>query len=1421
MVTFVYAKRNIPAFVAMLLTFVMSFGISTTTNAQTLACTNQIQLSLGTSCADTITPSLFLSTDTTGLTNNLWIEIKNSAGVPIDTGTYLGIANERLAIINAIGTYTVSVHLDNNGLATLESDNSCWGNLVVEFKQDLGLSLGAICGEGNDSCSFNCIYIDSIWMDSSWTGMLNLNPNFAGINDSVPCIDIDTTKIQFRDAIVGEICTGLRIRRTWYAPSPVTNSHSSNGANELVLTTQDFLIDKDTLSRVMAPQNRVEIACGTDKDPQSIYEHLISRKTNPLTPDSALMSAFPFMIDTLKSGSGSPMPSLVNRDTVKLALRPGVRSSDKTHISCNLAVSYTDQSEIPICGKGVKFIRHWTIIDWCTQTDTSFTQIIDATGQGSIAMNMKTDTFNLSTDPWFCSANLVMDLPLVEALCSEDYWLTLSSASLGIDERFSSDDASMGVSGIPPGTHKLVIAIQDDCNNSVNDTIYVNVSDGVSPVAVAKEQVVATLLSAGGDCAAKVRANSIDNNSYDACSNDNVKLEVKRFDDHDSTYSTHVELNANDLTDVDSRGISFGIVKVALRVWDDGDGNGTPGTAGDNFNIAWTNVRIEDKNTDVFAECGKTQIEVDCDANMEDLIETHKPTAARAGCINDPVDVEGRIKSNGRDDLCGTGGVTVEYSAAGKVLCTKTFWFMDRASVFIDSTVFPDDIFDASCSDASFGDFMLDHLDLSCNLIGKTIEEEVFEFETGVSCLKILRHFTLLDWCEHDANAQTFFMHVDSLGINVGYRAVDTLDGPGVSLDTVRNGIWKHTQVVKISGGSQPQLTGCEDQSFSAGDDCDAVVVLTNSASFSAEGGICPTGSLEWEVTVDSDGDGVFETEASVIGTDNVEATLPGTWSVGTYRVRWKVSAVCGSNDICFTDFSVADTKAPTPICIQTLSSAVMDEGKSMTIWASDFIASPAVDPCSPTIEYSFSELTPDEKFKTITCADIPNGISEIFEFGIYAHDESGNVGFCLARIQIDDTADACEDVVSGNSVVVGGKVFNEEGQNIESARIGIQSAQINMNETKMTNVSGDYAFSEVQTLYDYVLTSEKNDDYLNGVSTLDLVLIQKHVLGLETLESAYKVIAADVNNDAKVSAIDMVELRKLILGVYTELPSNNSWRFVDASQTFQDEVNPWPFVESLTIRTLDHSVNDMDFIGVKVGDVSGNAIANSLLADSRSNANIEFTAETNAISAGETFDITFTAKEALTISGIQLNLEFNGARLNEISSDILDIQAHEYIADDHSLSLSWVDVQGVALDGDVITLSMTATTSGNVSDMIQFGTSFSSEVYTGDLETRDVQIAFEGADHSVIATAFELYQNEPNPFNDNTTISFRIGEDGPATLNVFDVTGKMIYEVSDEFSKGYNEIKVNKNDLDATGVLYYQLNYAGSIATKKMISLR
>lgn len=52
--------------------------------------------------------------------------------------------------------------------------------------------------------------------------------------------------------------------------------------------------------------------------------------------------------------------------------------------------------------------------------------------------------------------------------------------------------------------------------------------------------------------------------------------------------------------------------------------------------------------------------------------------------------------------------------------------------------------------------------------------------------------------------------------------------------------------------------------------------------------------------------------------------------------------------------------------------------------------------------------------------------------------------------------------------------------------------------------------------------------------------MIQKHILGIQTLTSPYKIIAADVNNSQAITAKDISDIRKVILGVTNEFPNKS-----------------------------------------------------------------------------------------------------------------------------------------------------------------------------------------------------------------------------------------------------------------------------------------
>ena len=152
----------------------------------------------------------------------------------------------------------------------------------------------------------------------------------------------------------------------------------------------------------------------------------------------------------------------------------------------------------------------------------------------------------------------------------------------------------------------------------------------------------------------------------------------------------------------------------------------------------------------------------------------------------------------------------------------------------------------------------------------------------------------------------------------------------------------------------------------------------------------------------------------------------------------------------------------------------------------------------------------------------------------------------------------------------------------------------INKNNTIKNISNGHYNFSCINSGTNDTITLSKNNDInkANGVTSLDLALVQSHILQKNLLNSPYKIIAADVNGDGKVTALDLVYMKRLILGVDTTFTNTNTsekrlWAFVDSSYKFPDSTNPFPFRDSIIFTSLNVNQTNQTFIGVKLGDVN------------------------------------------------------------------------------------------------------------------------------------------------------------------------------------------------------------------------------------------
>lgn len=137
----------------------------------------------------------------------------------------------------------------------------------------------------------------------------------------------------------------------------------------------------------------------------------------------------------------------------------------------------------------------------------------------------------------------------------------------------------------------------------------------------------------------------------------------------------------------------------------------------------------------------------------------------------------------------------------------------------------------------------------------------------------------------------------------------------------------------------------------------------------------------------------------------------------------------------------------------------------------------------------------------------------------------------------------------------------------------------------------GTFPLINVPAGVNFKIWAQKDVKPTNGVSTLDVIALRKHILGLQLIESPYAKIAADVNDSGMISTLDLIKIQKVILFVDADFGNVPSWQFIPQSFQFSNPAQPFQDVWPVTIQGNNFpAITDFDFIGIKSGDVNGSA---------------------------------------------------------------------------------------------------------------------------------------------------------------------------------------------------------------------------------------
>ncbi|MGF1530819.1 MAG: hypothetical protein ACFCU4_05620 [Puniceicoccaceae bacterium] len=175
-----------------------------------------------------------------------------------------------------------------------------------------------------------------------------------------------------------------------------------------------------------------------------------------------------------------------------------------------------------------------------------------------------------------------------------------------------------------------------------------------------------------------------------------------------------------------------------------------------------------------------------------------------------------------------------------------------------------------------------------------------------------------------------------------------------------------------------------------------------------------------------------------------------------------------------------------------------------------------------------------------------------------------------------------------GVTIELSGVITTEEGDPLWGAEVLLSGDRA---ETTFTDKNGFYSFS-VEAGLDLSITPVSSDGLLTGLDSDDLVLIERHLLGIEMIPTPYKLIGADVNRSGSITTLDRIEMGKILDGELMAYPNNLDWTFIDARYVFPNPSNPFafPFPQSIGFSAPLSDSAGNNFVAVQNGDLNASA---------------------------------------------------------------------------------------------------------------------------------------------------------------------------------------------------------------------------------------
>ncbi len=410
-----------------------------------------------------------------------------------------------------------------------------------------------------------------------------------------------------------------------------------------------------------------------------------------------------------------------------------------------------------------------------------------------------------------------------------------------------------------------------------------------------------------------------------------------------------------------------------------------------------------------------------------------------------------------------------------------------------------------------------------------------------------------------------------------------------------------------------------------------------------------------------------------------------------------------------------------------------------------------------------------------------------------------------------------------------------------------------------------------IQMDHDFILTPRREHPswphmhHNNGIDMFDLIAFQDHIFGLDLLDSPYKVIAGDVNGSGWLTALDLLDIQKMIndntntftfsVGSYRYVPKYYLESDPNFNNDFFDDYDPFSavwthptsnitlgypdYMDKLNINLLNPDVvntSTWDFIALKVGDANctvytdPNQFQNTVVEDRSSEYSYEQLAY--CPKEGETLDITIELKSK-DFRAYQLGLKLDTEKVDFLEVVKADIQVSSKDFGFGNIEEGNIRTSWYSSTGDKANVGNDATSTlfklrlkvlkdfCKLSDVIQLDHQVLQSQVISSVGNRnyDYQIVF-GIDETrrgdkLVDQKLELF---PNPFLNEIFLQLNLEKDTQVEFIFSDVYGHVVNNIK-QLPKGKQSHRFEMNSLN-DGIIFYNIIVDGKIYNGKLVKL-